>query len=83
MKVRNYLKRKKNVARAGWAIGCLAAVLIYILACALSWIITCGVFKLITMCFGWEFTWGIATGIWLIMFLFKHVFNMGDIKVRE
>lgn len=75
--------KAKNVRRAGWAIGCLAAIVIYIFACALSWIITCGVFKLITMCFGWTYTWGTATGIWLIMFLFKHVFNMGDVKTRE
>lgn len=52
----------KTTRRAGWAVGCLAAVLIYIAACALSWIITCGVFKLITMCFGWEYTWGYCYG---------------------
>jgi hypothetical protein len=83
MKRREFRMRRKNLVRAGWAIGCLVAALIYIAACALSWIVTCGVFKLVTLCFGWEFTWGIATGIWLIMFLFKHVFSMGDIRTRE
>ena len=73
----------KTYRRAGWAIGCLTAILIYIFACALSWIVTCGVFKLITMCFGWEYTCGIATGIWLIMYLAKHVFSSGDVKVRK
>ena len=80
---RTEIKRKKTARRAGWVIGCLAAVVIYILACAVSWIITCGLFKLVTLCFGWEYTWGVATGIWLIMFLAKHVFSMGDIKERR
>ena len=47
------------------------AVLIYfimlIAAFGVSWIATCGLIKLITLCFGWTFSWSIATGIWLIM----------------
>lgn len=72
----------KTTRRAGWAVGCLAAVLIYIAACVLSWIITCGVFKLITMCFGLEYTWGIATGIWLVIYLFRQMFSLGIDRVR-
>lgn len=72
----------KTAKRAGWAIGCLTTILIYIVACALSWIVTCGVFKLITMCFGWTYTWGIATGIWLIMYLFRQMFSLGIDRVR-
>lgn len=34
-----------------------------------SWLITCGIVKLITLCFGIDFTWGIGTGVWLILFL--------------
>ena len=73
----------KTTKRAGWTIGCLFAVLIYLAACAVSWIVTCGVIKLITLCFGWTYTWGMATGVWLIMFLIKEVFNMGEIRVRK
>lgn len=47
------------------------AILIHILLYAISWICTCGIIKLITMCFGWTFSWLIATGIWLIICLFK------------
>jgi len=47
---------------------------IYIVGYALSWIVTCGLVKLVTMCFGWTFSWPIATGIWLIMCLAKAVF---------
>jgi hypothetical protein len=75
--------KPKTTRKAGMAIGCLAAIVIYILACAGSWIMTCGLFKLVTLCFGWEYTWGVATGVWLIMFLAKHVFSMGDIKERR
>lgn len=42
---------------------------------AISWIITCGVIKLVTMCFGWTFKWSIATGIWLVMELARTVFK--------
>ena len=75
--------KPKTIKRSGMIVGCLAAVFIFLFACAVSWIITCGVIKLITMCFGWEYSWGIATGVWLIMFLIKHVFSMGEITVRK
>ena len=41
---------------------------------AFSWIVTCGIVKLITLCFGWYFSWPIATGIWLVMILLRMVF---------
>ena len=44
-----------------------AVILLLILCGGVSWIITCGIIKLITMCFGLEFSWVIATGIWLII----------------
>ncbi len=51
------------------------AALVLAAAYGLSWICTCGVIKLITMCFGWTFDWGVATGIWLIMCLARSVFK--------
>lgn len=42
----------------------------------LSWIVTCGIIKLITMCFGLTFKWSIATGIWLIICILRSVFNV-------
>lgn len=42
---------------------------------ALSWIVTCGLIKLITMCFGWTFSWGIATGSWLIGCIAKGILS--------
>lgn len=43
---------------------------------AISWIGTCGVIKLITMCFGMEFNWSIATGIWLIICFTRGIFSV-------
>lgn len=36
-----------------------------------SWIITCGVYALICVCFGVEFNWFSATCVWLIYILLK------------
>ena len=41
----------------------------------ISWIVTVGIIKLITLCFGWNFSWLIATGIWLVMFLIQSAFG--------
>jgi hypothetical protein len=41
----------------------LAVIGIIIMCLGFSWIATCGVIKLITLCFGLVFTWKIATGI--------------------
>ena len=58
--------------------GIVSAVVILLVAVCygISWIATCGIIKLITMCFGWEFSWAIATGIWLIIGILKSIFNV-------
>lgn len=53
----------------------LIFIMLIVLAYGASWIATCGIIKLITMCFGLTFKWSIATDIWLIMCLAKTVFN--------
>lgn len=58
------------------SIGKVFGVIVAIIAIsALSWIITCGLIKLITLCFGLTFSWSIATGIWLVMALLRSVFK--------
>ena len=42
-----------------------------VIAYALSWGVTVGIIKLITICFGWEFSLLVATGVWLILLLIK------------
>lgn len=53
----------------------IVIILIFVISFGLSWIVTCGVIKLITMCFGLTFKWLIATGIWLILCLLHGSFN--------
>ena len=50
-------------------------IIMSLLALALSWIVTCGIIKLITLCFGAAFSWLIATGIWLVLLSLKLVFG--------
>lgn len=65
---------KSRIAEGGIA----ALVIIFIIAVAygFSWIVTCGIIKLITMCFGLTFKWNVATGIWLVICILKSVFNI-------
>ena len=54
----------------------IIAILLLAVCCGISWIVTCGIIKLITICFGLEFSWAIATGIWLIICILKSIFNV-------
>lgn len=74
------LNKNKALARViGTGIGVLLAV---VAICALSWIVTCGIIKLITMCFGLTFSLGVATGIWLICILLKSLFS-SNVTVKK
>ena len=48
-------------------------IIIFCVLYFVSWIMTCGIIKLITLCFGLSFSWLIATGIWLIMCIIKSI----------
>ena len=71
-------KNKKVIANGGSAL--LLTIIFLVVAFGFSWIVTCGVIKLITMCFGWQFKWSIATGIWLVMCLARTVFKNSSNK---
>lgn len=66
-------KNKKVMATGGSAL--LLTIIFLVVAFGFSWIVTCGVIKLITMCFGLQFKWSIATGIWLVICLARTVFK--------
>lgn len=57
----------------------LVVILFLVVAYGLSWIVTCGIIKLITLCFGLTFKWSVATGIWLIICILKSILNV-DVK---
>lgn len=48
---------------------------IFLAAVSLSWILTCGILKLIALCFNITFSLAIATGIWLILWLLGSIFK--------
>lgn len=51
------------------------AILIFLAALIVSWLLTCGIIFLICLCFGFDFSFAIATGIWLILLLLGSVFG--------
>ena len=51
----------------------LLIILLFILLCGLSFLITAGIIKLIFVCFGLAFSWKIALGVWLILFLLNGI----------
>ena len=59
--------------------GCLgsafAALLIVLILGAISWIATCSIVYLVTLCFGWEFNWLIATGIWIMLCVIQGIYS--------
>jgi len=69
-------KRKSSIKIAEGGIAVLFFILIIAMAYGVSWICTCGVIKLITMCFGLTFKWSVATGIWLILCILRSIFNV-------
>ena len=70
------MKRKRQrIFKEGFGLSIIIGLLIVVFLYALSWLVTCGLIKLITMCFGWAFKWPIATGIWLILCIAKTFFG--------
>ena len=65
----------KNKIKQGGIVA-VVVILLFVICCGISWIVTCGIIKLITMCFGLEFSWAVATGIWLIICILKSIFNV-------
>ena len=65
---------KEKIKQGG--VVAIGVILILVMLYGISWIATCGLIKLITMCFGLKFSWAIATGIWLIICILKSIFNV-------
>lgn len=58
----------------------ILTIVLLLIGCALSLVVTCGIIKLITICFGLKFKWSVAVGIWLIMCLLSVIFKSGNGK---
>ena len=48
---------------------------LFVIAIVASWLITVGFIKVITLCFGINFSLLVATGIWLCLWLLGYVFK--------
>lgn len=59
----------------------IKTLILLIVLCFSSWIITCGIIKIITICFSLNFKWNIATGIWIIFILIN--FSIGKIGSKN
>lgn len=57
-------------------IALLVSLFLVALIYVFSWVCTCGIIKLITLCFGLRFKWSVATGIWLIICLARGIFSV-------
>lgn len=53
----------------------LVVILVLAVSLGMSWAVTVGLIKLVTICFGWPFSLLTATGIWLILLLARSIFK--------
>lgn len=53
----------------------LIALIVIFIEAIFSLAIICGIVKLLSLCFSFQFKWRIATGIWLILLLLRAMFN--------
>lgn len=63
-----------------WVAAILGMGCLYLLGLAFSWIITCGLVYVAYKCFGYEFSWWVATGIWVVIILLKSIFTSSNNK---
>lgn len=53
----------------------LLVFLILALYFGVSWLICCGIVKILSLCFGFTFTWPVATGIWIVFMFVSAAFK--------
>lgn len=58
--------------------GVLTSIVVIIISIVVEWLLYCGLFKLITLCFNLVFTWKWATGVFLIVMVLKTIFKQDD-----
>lgn len=56
-------------------IGIMIAIMVYLVACAISWGVTALLIMAICWLFSLEFTIKMATGVWLVMFLIRSMLS--------
>ncbi|HBC98702.1 MAG TPA: hypothetical protein DC053_03855 [Lachnoclostridium sp.] len=74
------MKKTINSKIVEWGAATIIVIALMVLFYGLSWIVTCGIIKLITMCFGLAFKWSVASGIWLIIVLVQSIFKSNSTR---
>lgn len=44
----------------------IIGALIFVILCSIGLLVTAGVIKVLSFCFGFTFTWKLALGVWII-----------------
>jgi hypothetical protein len=47
--------------------------LLIVMVYGFGWIVTCGIVKILSLCFGFKFTWLLATGFYLVYLILKDI----------
>ena len=61
---------KLSLGKIAW--GIIFGVIILSVA---SWASVCITYRLVCLLFGWDFSWAVATGIWLVLVVLKRIFR--------
>lgn len=56
-------------------VGCATAIVIFLIAAGITWVVTSGIIWLICWLIGWDFSIKVATAIWLVMMLIYGIFS--------
>lgn len=56
-------------------VGCATAIVIFLIAAGISWVVISGIIWLICWLIGWDFSIKVATAIWLVMILINVIFS--------
>lgn len=55
---------KKLISVLMYGVGAVVAVFLVSLAVIISWLLICGLTYLVTLIFGWAFSWLVSSAIW-------------------
>lgn len=53
----------------------MAYIIAFIIIEALSLLVTCVLVKILSICFGFAFTWKLAIGIWIVISILKSIIS--------
>lgn len=56
-------------------VGYATAIVIFLIAAGITWVVTSGIIWLICWLIGWDFSIKVATAIWLVMMLIDGIFS--------